>query len=150
MLYENTMSNLKKKIFLLADSAVDLRFICELLKKNYCVKWVFYNKNLYDDLYKLGYQETSGYNKLKSKLDATNELRKKVFDANLQNEVMNPKAEKKDQMTWGQFLLKRSTQNELDKINYELDLGLFKQKGKGAFFEESAKAGFFNVKDSLD
>ncbi len=57
MLYENTMSNLKKKIFLLADSAVDLRFICELLKKNYCVKWVFYNKKLYDDLYKLGYQE---------------------------------------------------------------------------------------------
>ena len=57
MLYENTMSNLKKKIFLLADSAVDLRFICELLKKNYSVKWVFYNKNLYDDLYKLGYQE---------------------------------------------------------------------------------------------
>ena len=46
MLYENTMSNLKKKIFLLADSAVDLRFIYELLKKNYSVKWVFYNKNL--------------------------------------------------------------------------------------------------------
>jgi len=102
------------------------------------------------ETYKLGYQETSGYNKLKSKLDATNELRKKVFDAKLQNEIMNPKAEKKDQMTWGQFLLKRSTQNELDKVNFEIDIGLFKQRGKGAFFEESAKEGFFSVKDSTD
>ena len=102
------------------------------------------------ETYKLGYQETSGYNKLKSKLDATNELRKKVFDANLQNEVMNPEDEKKDQMTYGQYLLKRSTQNELDKVNFELDLGVFKQRGKGAFLEESAKEGFFSVKDSTD
>lgn len=102
------------------------------------------------ETYKLGYQETSGYNKLKSKLDATNELRKKVFDANLQNKIMNPEDDEKDQYTFGQFLLKRSTQNELDKVNFELDLGLFKQKGKGAFFEESAKEGFFSVKDSKD
>ena len=102
------------------------------------------------ETYKLGYQETSGYNKLKSKLDATNELRKKVFDANLQNEIMNPKAKKEDQYTYGQYLLKRSTQNELDKVNFELDLGVFKQRGKGAFLEESAKEGFFSVKDSTD
>lgn len=51
------MSNYQKKIFLLADSAVDLRFICELLKKTYSVKWVFYNKNLQDDLNKLGYRK---------------------------------------------------------------------------------------------
>ncbi len=51
------MSNIKKKIFLLADSAVDLRFIYEFLKKSHNVKWIFYNSNLRKDLIRLGYQE---------------------------------------------------------------------------------------------
>ena len=40
------MANHKKKIFLLADSLVDLRFVYEVLLKSYDVKWVFYNKKL--------------------------------------------------------------------------------------------------------
>ena len=51
------MANHKKKIFLLADSLVDLRFVYEILLKSYDVKWVFYNKKLKNDFLKLGYNK---------------------------------------------------------------------------------------------
>ena len=51
------MSNQKKKIFLLADSAVDLRFIYDQLKDTYDVRWIFYNKKLRRDLFELGYEK---------------------------------------------------------------------------------------------
>lgn len=51
------MSYHKKKIFLLADSLVDLRFIHEILIKSYDVKWVYYNRKLKNDFLRLGYNE---------------------------------------------------------------------------------------------
>ena len=51
------MSNQKKKIFLLADSAVDLRFIHDQLNDIYDVRWVYYNKKLRRDLFELGYEK---------------------------------------------------------------------------------------------
>tara|TARA_Y100000389_G_scaffold203062_1_gene250297 strand:- start:1411 stop:2598 length:1188 start_codon:yes stop_codon:yes gene_type:complete len=51
------MSYHKKKIFFLADSLVDLRFIYDLLKDSYDVRWIFYNNKLKKDLFKLGYEK---------------------------------------------------------------------------------------------
>ena len=42
-----------KKIFFLADSLVDLKFLYTLLKKKYEINWVYYHKNLKSDLLKL-------------------------------------------------------------------------------------------------
>ena len=47
--------NMKKSIYFLADSTVDLRFVYDLLKKNYNVAWVYYNKNLKSELLNLKY-----------------------------------------------------------------------------------------------
>ena len=51
----NYKRNMKKSIYFLADSAVDLRFVYDLLKKNYNVAWVYYNKNLKSELLNLKY-----------------------------------------------------------------------------------------------
>ena len=37
---------MKKKIFFLADSSVDLRFAYDSLKKKYDITWVYYHKKL--------------------------------------------------------------------------------------------------------
>ena len=49
--------NMKKSIYFLADSSVDLRFVYDLLKKNYSVTWVYYNKSLKSELLNLEYCE---------------------------------------------------------------------------------------------
>jgi len=48
---------MKKKIFFLADSLVDLRFIFDQLKKDYDVKWVYYNKSLKQEILSNGYTQ---------------------------------------------------------------------------------------------
>ena len=47
--------NMNKKIYFLADSAVDLRLVYDLLKKDYNVAWVYYNKSLKTELLNLKY-----------------------------------------------------------------------------------------------
>ena len=48
---------MKKKIFFLADSLVDLRFIFDQLKKDYEVKWVYYHKSLKKEILSSGYTQ---------------------------------------------------------------------------------------------
>lgn len=48
---------MKKKIFFLADSSVDLRFAYDSLKKKYDITWVYYHKKLKFDLVDLGCKE---------------------------------------------------------------------------------------------
>ena len=48
---------MKKKIFFLADSVVDLRFIYNELNNVYVLKWVYYHKSLKKEFFSLGYKK---------------------------------------------------------------------------------------------
>ena len=45
---------MKKKVFLLADSSVNLKSVYETLKDHYEITWIYYHKNLKSELQALG------------------------------------------------------------------------------------------------